>query len=1266
MNADPHLNGHPFQALGQTIAYDEYKGDFNRAQRISDQWISDARQMNNADALAEAMIWRSIIHILQGEPLAAANCAAEIERLAPQDANRRLRALSYNLLSTYERFNSFPTGAGAGAVEITARWQGGQDLKEQDARWRELLGQATDPAAQNEAWFIYAFLCTLKAARSILDNARYLSISREKILQTTLDTPMRFQQTVQAAGSYGLAAYADWCIADLYRRAGESALAQQCLEQAKQMYRQANDLIGVALCLMTQADWQCAPFSTPLAWNMALQDSGTEGSNLSVQHEMDEFSSPSAEALDGARRDYAAAEQLFVQSSASRGLAAVWLRRGYLAMLDGDYAAAMDWIKQSCDQCKQCGDYRSYYLAQTHLVMSLIGAGQWTEKTGLAREIGVWGEQTGGFSFSLGLGVLLNRWARHWLIRCGDYERALAGYQAAQALFDAIGASVNVSQNIVDQGLVYQAIGERAAALNYYEQALDRYTADLIAHPSIADNLRQRVLMLASKVFDLYLQHMNPEGMERSAARLKTQVAQFPDINGEGLSALLTGRLARLISDESTSEGMEGPSQIESWALRQLAQTNIEISSVLTPLYRFRQTRDAGDALSAERFLTLADSALSQVSEANRGFLEVSVLVEKKQFEQAAAACKNHLLRGEAEKGFAGLLTQAMKTVGGLHAEAESRLQQQRKHEQAFTVFVRSKAYQEAKSHLDELERLANKVWWAQDPRPWQPLCDCAEMYEGLGDLSTAIEHYDQAITQLEMRRGQLSRDDLKTAIASDKGAQYLYFQAARTAMRMGDHVRSFQYAERGKARGLLDLMAGGAVMLREPEKERESMRAWRRLNAQLTLWRGLLALERGKPSPNADVVEQYVRQIAEDEKLLNQIEAELARSNPIFHQSLSVEATTLTLEQVVAALPPDAVLLEYCFLAKELLGWAITREGFKRSINVSIDVGELSRDIRAFHRACEKRADTESLSGRLAETFLTPFADLIRESSLLIIIPYGEAHTLPFQALTFEGKPLCASVSVSYLPSASILQFLKLDAPPKACDRILAVGNPTLDLPEAATEAAFVAGLFGQTPLLGVAATKQAVSDLLPDYPLIHFATHGKLSESAPLSSAIMLAHDKELTVYELMGLQLNADLVVLSACNTGQGETTGGDDVLGLTRGLLAAGARAAVVSLWPVDDFSTCLLMGAFYRRLRMGEKPAFALRAAQEYLRNLGEAEATSELNRIINILENMNAPITTLQSIVETRKTRHASPVREEASANFFSYPYYWAPFILVG
>jgi CHAT domain-containing protein len=132
-------------------------------------------------------------------------------------------------------------------------------------------------------------------------------------------------------------------------------------------------------------------------------------------------------------------------------------------------------------------------------------------------------------------------------------------------------------------------------------------------------------------------------------------------------------------------------------------------------------------------------------------------------------------------------------------------------------------------------------------------------------------------------------------------------------------------------------------------------------------------------------------------------------------------------------------------------------------------------------------------------------------------------------------------------------------------------------------------------------------------------------------------------------MGLQLNADLVVLSACRTALGEITGGDDVIGLTRGLLGAGARAAVVSLWPVNDLSTSLLMGEFYRQLRDRKPAAVALFAAQNYLRKLKPSEIQEQVGR--------------LRDEGYTRDTmRRGAPV----AFNDYSHPHFWAPFILVG
>jgi CHAT domain-containing protein len=178
-------------------------------------------------------------------------------------------------------------------------------------------------------------------------------------------------------------------------------------------------------------------------------------------------------------------------------------------------------------------------------------------------------------------------------------------------------------------------------------------------------------------------------------------------------------------------------------------------------------------------------------------------------------------------------------------------------------------------------------------------------------------------------------------------------------------------------------------------------------------------------------------------------------------------------------------------------------------------------------------------------------------------------------------------------------------------------------------------------------------VREQLAGFPLLHFATHALLDEDAPGRSSLLLAGGDELTIYELAGLDLDVDLAVLSACRTGQGEATRGDEVVGLGRALLGAGCRAAVVSLWPVDDLSTTLLMEAFYRELRDGADAAAALRTAQLELRDMTAPAAAAARERLrAQVPEGVRAVLT--------------RPSRPAPAATPYGHPFHWAPFTVIG
>lgn len=1229
-------------ALGGSLFTEELRGNFTDAARHADEALAAAATLV---ARADALIVRGSVHILQGEIFSAQSLLQESLTLVADDASRRLRALSHLLNATHQQYNVFPDRTGTGSVEVSARWAGAADLLPLDTQWNDAMRETNDETAQREAWLVYAFGSQLLPSRYMLDARRYAP--SDDSLATLLGMATSRTDRLNTIGVSemrpDICAYADWISADMHRRAADFDGANFRLGTAKALYVEADDAAGEALCLMTRGDWDSARFSSPLTWNFAVVDSSGPSSSLSAQIE-------SEEARQGHVSSYDEAERLFTAAGARRGEAAIALRRGYLAALADDWATAARHASRARDLFSDAGDHLNAQLAATHLLMAeLCGAAGATDATALAASIGAWGASSGSFSFTLGLGVMVNRLARHWLVRRGHCERALACSAAARALFEALGARVNAAQCTVDAGLMHKAVGDRTIALTSFEQALDEYSALATSLPAARSNLRQRIVLLAADVYQLALQDTDSDAMEHSAGRLAAQLRDLPTASNlqdamQSLQARMVAMMAGHAVDDDEPVDMQELMVLA--PLGQMAESIVRHSAVLAPLYRSRVANREGNTPAAQQLLMQAEEALAHVPAGERDMLHAVVCAERKDFSTATTAMRAYVQAGGANAGLGGQITKVMQAAGGELAAAEVALQVRRTHEQAFTAFVMVHAYDDAAEHLQALERVAGTDWWKDDSKPWQPLCDMAELHENQGDMARARTCYTLAVEQLESRRAFLSRDELKVALASDKGAQYVYLLAARAAVRAGDAAAGFSYAERAKSRALLDLMAAARAPV--SESEAPAMGAWRERSMQLVVTRGLLAQARSQRTTEAARITQLEAQVRDGESALRAAELALSQVNPRFHSAVSASAAVLDVNAVRSLLSTGTLLLEYFFVGEELLAWAITRDAAPVAHHATFETASLVRDIRALNVAIDAFTPWQPIAASIADRLLAPFAPLIAQHDDLLIVPHGAAHLLPFQLLPFDGEPLATRHTLSHLPSASALQWLPQRAAEPVTGRILVVGNPTLDLPSATREAEFVAQLFPQaTLLLEANATEAAVRDAIPGTPLLHFATHGVLDEVMPLNSSLVLADGDELTVYELMLLRLQARLVVLSACSTGQGEMTGGDDVLGLTRALLAAGAEAALVSLWPVDDDSTAIFMQEFYQRVVHGSSPRVALQGAQLALRSLTLAEID-----------------------VRTRGQRR-SPVAAAATGipdddGGYRHPYFWAPFVLVG
>ena len=266
----------------------------------------------------------------------------------------------------------------------------------------------------------------------------------------------------------------------------------------------------------------------------------------------------------------------------------------------------------------------------------------------------------------------------------------------------------------------------------------------------------------------------------------------------------------------------------------------------------------------------------------------------------------------------------------------------------------------------------------------------------------------------------------------------------------------------------------------------------------------------------------------------------------------------------------------------------------------------------------------------KLHSVLISPIEQYLPENpeAPVIFVPQGELLSVPFAALAdaeetylIEKHTLLTAPSIQVLQLSQAAQTHSVSFADVLGEDFLIVGNPETpevwnsnhqeyewlqDLPGAAVEAKAIAGLFGGVPLIAQQATEAAVREQIERAGVVHLATHGLLEYGDPKESgvidvpgAIALTsednNDGLLTSAEISDMSLIADLVVLSACDTGLGQVTG-DGVIGLSRSLLGAGASNVVVSLWSVPDAPTAKLMTVFYEQLKQGASKAQALRTA----------------------------------------------------------------------
>ncbi len=494
----------------------------------------------------------------------------------------------------------------------------------------------------------------------------------------------------------------------------------------------------------------------------------------------------------------------------------------------------------------------------------------------------------------------------------------------------------------------------------------------------------------------------------------------------------------------------------------------------------------------------------------------------------------------------------------------------------------------------------------------YQAHCVLGLLREAQGEPARAFEAFQQAAGHLEQLRNHLQSESLRVAFLEDKLDVYerLVTTCLTSEAADGYQETAFQYIEKAKSRSLADLIALRAVNL-APRTGGAASDEVRRLRQELIWYSQQVEQEELKPDrPSRRRIETLRARAHAVEKDLAKALNEFRRSDEEF--SALQGGTTFTVEEIRASLAPDAIILEYyqamgrlyvCVLGHDRLD--IVPLGAAEDVRSRLQL--LQFQMNRFRRGPDDgavaaepmRAATEAHLRALYDVLIAPIRDRLTAAHL-VVIPHDVLHMLPFHAL-FDGRRfLIDDFTISYAPSASVHR-LCWAKPATWQGGALVMGVPDAKTPFIADEVSAVASILPDSQVfLGESATSHQLQRHGASSRFVHIATHGLFRKDNAMFSSIRMG-DGPLSVYDLYQLQLSAELVTLSGCGTGLSVTVGGDEQLGLVRGLLYAGASAVLLTLWDAHDRSTSDFMQVFYERVKQGSSKARAAQAGMWALR-----------------------------------------------------------------
>lgn len=483
----------------------------------------------------------------------------------------------------------------------------------------------------------------------------------------------------------------------------------------------------------------------------------------------------------------------------------------------------------------------------------------------------------------------------------------------------------------------------------------------------------------------------------------------------------------------------------------------------------------------------------------------------------------------------------------------------------------------------------------------WFIQARCAEYS---GKINETLHCYTQAIAAVESQRSTLALENLKRNFAAN--FSYLYESYVRAAATLASPSAALDAANMSKARAFSDLVVGRNCLQKlasDPEREEAQMLRERRRVLFLD------SLVRGQYEGSH--LSSLANKIAVQSESRHRSSRSAARAGtPAAELESIVSARPVKSVDIQAQLDENQAIVEYYLCEKALYIWIVTKDDVQLN-RVDVSRAVLRSEIESWRKAVLGFVTSESGDRLMHQAqvlygfLLEPIEEHLAGKRFIYVSPHDALHYLSFAALHDGKRYVVDKWSFSVLPSSATLPLLR-QRDVKPGENVALVGSrntPDGDrLPYAEKELSELKLLYGSraTLVVGGEAARNKIFQHSDRWGILHFACHAYLDAENPERSGLALGSDATsdgmFTVSDIFALRLKASLVTLSACSTGLGKLSRGDDIVGLSRAFFYAGTPTVCVSLWPVEDQATAELMLAFYRGLIKGRCKADALRDA----------------------------------------------------------------------